>query len=568
MLRAIGESDSRRGQKPARKRSHVLQQILAVWNALDMRKRVIVVIATVSMFAAVLGLARIAAQPSMALLYAGLEPGAAGEVVSALEARGVTVDVRGGAIYVEAARRDELRMTLASEGLPSNSAKGYELLDGLSGFGTTSQMFDAAYWRAKEGELARTILSSPLIKSARVHIAIPSPQAFRNRGTPSGSVTVTPAGDALSASQAKALEYLVASAVPGLSPDDVSVIDARGGLVVSRDDTAALERGATDRAETLKHNVERLLEARVGYGNAVVELSVDTATESETILERVFDPDGRVAIATETEESSAAAAGGASGDVTVASNLPAGDSATGASSSSNNTETRERINYEVSETTREVNRAPGTVRRISVAVLVDGIRSVNDAGEAVWQPRSDEELTALRDLVASAVGYDEARGDTITIKSMEFEPNLPEGTEATGGALQNLNIDALSLLRLGVLAAVALTLGLFVLRPILLARAAPASDTPVLGLPEIAPDAGGSGAELPALMGEIEDGAMTAGPDMAVVSDFGFDADMDSDLPVLGDAPDPVTRLRALIEERQTETVEILRGWMEDEETA
>ena len=114
--------------------------------------------------AAVLGLARMAAQPSMALLYAGLEPGPAGEVIEALEARGVQIQVEGGSILVPATERDALRMTLAAEGLPTNSTKGYELLDGLSGFGTTSQMFDAAYWRAKEGELARTILSSPSIR--------------------------------------------------------------------------------------------------------------------------------------------------------------------------------------------------------------------------------------------------------------------------------------------------------------------------------------------------------------------------------------------------------------------
>jgi flagellar M-ring protein FliF len=121
-----------------------VNQVLTVWNALDMRRRVIVVVATLAVFAAVLGVARMAAQPSMSLLYAGLEPGPAGEVIQALEARGAQYDVRGGAIYVDETKRDELRMTLASEGLPTGSAQGYELLDGLSGFGTTSQMFDAA----------------------------------------------------------------------------------------------------------------------------------------------------------------------------------------------------------------------------------------------------------------------------------------------------------------------------------------------------------------------------------------------------------------------------------------
>lgn len=540
-----------------------MQQLFAVWAALDMRKRAIVVTATLAMFAAILGLARMVAQPSMALLYAGLEPGAAGEVMSALDSRGVTSEVRGDAIYVDATRRDELRMTLASEGMPSNSAKGYELLDTLSGFGTTSQMFDAAYWRAKEGELARTIISSPLIKTARVHVAVPDSQTFRNRGNPSGSVMITPTGGALSPAHAKALKFLVASAVPGLSPEQVSIIDARGGLIVSGDEDPG-ETGASDRAEALKHNVERLLEARVGYGNAVVEVSVDTVTETETIRERVIDPEGRVAIATDTEETAAKATDSGAGGVTVASNLP--NNATGASgeSSSDNTETRERINYEVSETTREVNRGPGAIKRISVAVLVDGIRGIDDTGEAVWQPRSEAELAALRDLVASAVGLDEARGDKITIKSLEFEPIVAEGSEATGGLLSSLRPDATALIQVALLAVTALILGLFVLRPILAGRPDTASVIGALG----SPSTDGSAPELQALTGEIDEGAFDAGPDMTVVAaDFGIGDESDN-LPALPGASDsdPVNRLRTLIEERQAETVEILRGWMEDDE--
>lgn len=539
-----------------------MQQLLTVWNTLDLRKRIIVVGATLAMFAAILGVARMAAQPSMALLYAGLEPGAAGEVMGALDARGVISEVRGDAIYVEAPRRDALRMTLASEGLPSNSAKGYELLDSLSGFGTTSQMFDAAYWRAKEGELARTIVASPLIKTARVHIAVPDAQAFRNRGQPSGSVVITPAGEALSAAHAKALKYLVASAVPGLAPDDVSVIDARGGLIMSGDE-AASDADAGDRAEALKRNVQRMLEARVGYGNAVVEVSVDTVTESETILERVIDPEGRVAIATETEETASSASDSGANGVTVASNLPAGESGTGGDSSSNNSETRERINYEVSETTREVSRAPGAIRRISVAVLVDGLREVNDAGETIWQPRDQEELDALRELVASAVGYDEARGDTITIKSLEFEPIAAEGAMATGGLFSSLQFDAASLIRILILAVTALLLGLFVLRPILAGARTSRESIPSLAPPRSSDDTVQS--DLPALTGEIDDGEFADSPPLAVVSsDFGF-GDSQRTLPALSGS-DPVDRLRALIEERQAETVEILRGWMEDDE--
>ncbi|PID35466.1 MAG: flagellar M-ring protein FliF, partial [Rhodobacterales bacterium] len=299
-----------------------MQQVLSVWNALDMRKRMIVAAVSVAVFAAVLLMARIASQPTMALLYSGLEPGPAGEVMEALEARGIATDVRGSAIYVDATQRDELRMTLAAEGLPGNSTKGYELLDNLSGFGTTAQMFDAAYWRAKEGELARTIASSPEIVAARVHIAVPRAQAFRDRGTPSGSVTVTTTGGALPPAQARALKFLIASAVPGLAVENVSVIDSRSGLVMPGTEDPG--NRPTDRAEELRRNVQRLLEARVGLGNAVVEVSVDMLTDREHILERKIDPNGRVAISTETTETSSDSSNGANGAVTVASNLPDG----------------------------------------------------------------------------------------------------------------------------------------------------------------------------------------------------------------------------------------------------
>ena len=159
-----------------------VQQVLSFWSMLDLRRRVVVVVATLAMFAAILALARIAASPSMALLYAGLEPAPAGDVVRSLDQRGIPYEVRGDSIWVPGDQRDQLRMALAADGLPASGGAGYELLDQLSGFGTTSQMFDAAYLRAKEGELARTISTSPFVRTARVHLAVPASQPFRRLG--------------------------------------------------------------------------------------------------------------------------------------------------------------------------------------------------------------------------------------------------------------------------------------------------------------------------------------------------------------------------------------------------
>ena len=425
-----------------------MQQIAQTWTGLNARKQIVVIGATLLMFLAVYFMARMASQPSMTLLYAGLESGPAGDVVRALESRGVSYEVRGGAIFVPSPQRDELRMTLASEGLPANSARGYELLDNLTGFGTTSQMFDAAYWRAKEGELARTILANPHVRSARVHIANATSNPFQRDLRPSASIAVTTAGGELAPAHARAFKFLVASAVAGLDPKDVAVIDGNGGLIASGDEAAPVG-GGDDKAQTMREQVLRLLEARLGHGNAVVEVAVETVTETEAIRERRFDPEGRVAISTDTEERTNTAQDSGGGDVTVASNLPDGDGA-GGSSNSQNSETRERVNYEVSETEREIVRAPGAVKRISVAVLVNGATTTAENGESVTEPLPEQDLADLRELVASAVGLNEERGDTLTIKSMPFTPIGTDGSAPTQSALGSLGLDIMSLVQMAI----------------------------------------------------------------------------------------------------------------------
>ena len=535
-----------------------MNQVLSSWNALAGRQRMIVIGATVVVMLAILGLTHLASAPNMALLYAGLENDAAGDVVKALEARGVQYDVRAGAILVPEAERDALRLTLASEGLPANSGQGYELLDGLSGFGTTSQMFDAAYWRAKEGELARTIVSNPQIASARVHIANSSANPFQRDVTPTASISVTTTGAVLNAAQARALKFLVASAVPGLIPENVAVIDGKGGLIGAEDKTGG---GVTadDRAAQLRDRVQRLMEARVGSGNAVVEVSVDTVTELELIRQHSFDPDGRVIVSTDTEERTDKSENlGGGGDVTVASNLPDGGAGGGPDqSSAAKSETRERINYEISETTREITRQPGAIKRLTVAVLVNGSFEPAADGTQTFVPLPDTELEALRDLVASAVGFDEARGDQITLRSMPFERPDGLGTGPLEPGLFSGSLDMMRLIQMAVLAVVALILGLFVLRPIL-SRGGETATASAGALP-----APGVPAEGEALEGEIEpDSGFDNLPVLADGPDFGGMGMVDFDAPA---EEDPVERLRNLIEARKTETVEILRSWLEED---
>ncbi|MDQ2093974.1 flagellar basal-body MS-ring/collar protein FliF [Rhodalgimonas zhirmunskyi] len=549
-----------------------MQQLLNTWSSLDIRRRIVAVLAGIALITTIIVMSRMAAQPSLTLLYSGLEPSAAGEVVQVLEQRGVAHEVRGGAIYVESGKRDELRMTLASEGLPQNNSKGYELLDTLSGFGTTAQMFDAAYWRAKEGELARTIVSSPSIVAARVHIANVGSNPFQRNVKPSASVSVTSSTGTIGVNHAKALRYLIASAVTGLAPENVSVIDGKGGLIGANEESQS-GSSSDDKADKLRNRVQNLLEARVGYGNAVVEVSVETQMETESIREKSYDPAGRVAISTDTEERSNNSTETSGDDVTVASNLPDGEGGAGDNASSQNTETRERVNYEVSETHREVLRQPGAIKKISVAVLVNGVPQTGEDGQTEVLPRASAELEALRELVASAVGFDEERGDVVTIKSMAFESIALSGSEASSGFLTGLDLDFMSIIQLIILAVVALVLGVFVLRPLLKGAANGEGGVPSLPRPaasstmsdvEEADDLLGA-SSLPSLTGEIADGPQNLA-DLPMVA--GGRAQSDSgDVFANEDAPrDPTERLRNLIGERQEETVEILRNWLENRE--
>jgi len=519
------------------------------WTNLDAWRRIVVIGASIAVFVAVLFMARATASSDLSLLYAGLDNATAGDVVAALDQRGVDYEVNGGSIFVPRTDRDRLRMTLASEGLPANSSQGYELLDNLSGFGTTSQMFDAAYWRAKEGELARTMLASPHIRAARVHISATSAQPFRREQAPTAAVTVTTVNGTLDTAQSDALRFLVASAVPGLAPGDVAVIDGVGGLMSGSDDRSAMPDSQEKVAE-LRSRVERLLAARVGPGNAVVEVSVDTVTETESIIERRFDPETRVAISTEVQESSTSSQGSASGDVTIASNLPDGDGAGGAGSESNeNSESRSVTNYEVSETQREIVRTPGAISRISVAVLVNNLSTVDEAGELVSQPRPEEELEDLRILVASAVGLNAERGDEITIRSMAFEALPTLGTEAgEGGDIPAVPLNMMKLIQTGVLGVVALILGLFVVRPIL------TSSRPA---PALLDNSGsGVGGAIAGPSGAVIDGVATAAtPPTRIDSDSGTNATA---------SDDPVDRLRGLIEDRRDEAIQVLQSWIDE----
>ncbi|MEM9015079.1 MAG: flagellar basal-body MS-ring/collar protein FliF [Pseudomonadota bacterium] len=444
-----------------------MSNLLSIWNTLSVQRRALLVgvlVVTISAFALLM---QTAAKPKMAFLYGGLDPAAAGDILSALESMDVSADVRGDAIYVPESRRDSVRMTLARQGLPQQGQPGFELLDEMNGFATTSEMFDAAYWRAKEGELARTILATPGVRSARVHLAAPSTSAFqRARRTPSASVTVGMARGRLGLQHATSIRYLVALAVPDLVPEQVAIMDAVHGLILKpgADDDFVSSGDEPDRIRRLESSLMDLIEARVGPGNARVTVSLKIDREREQVSERILDPESRVMMNRETKDIQESDIGGG-GAVTVASNLPEGDvNGNTSTSRAQRNETTEMSRFEISEVHRQREKFPGAVARINVAVLVNGAEDTNS--DTVL--RSPEELDSIRSLVAAAIGFDDARGDIITVKAMPFhQPTVTLDDAETSSIRTFLKENLISILQVVVPALVVLALAFFVIRPVL-----------------------------------------------------------------------------------------------------
>ncbi len=523
--------------------------IVNVWLGLSPQNRLASVLSVLATIAMLYFLVTVTLKPKTDLLYSGLDPAAAGEIIAKLETMDVAYEVKGNSIYADKNRRDSLRLELARDGLPRQSVVGYELFDDMNSFAMTSDMFDTAYWRAKEGELARTMLAMPSIRSARVHLGTQKAKGFG--GGPSAktaSVTISASGG-LSPQQAKAIQYLTALAVSGLTPNDVAVIDTAAGVIAGPGLDGEMSKGGMgelERASEIKQNILALLEARVGLGNARVNVTLDIDRNHITTAERSFDPETRV-LKSQTTNEVTDSNSGSNGSVTVASNLPEGDAATG-QTNSERSETSETVTYEISEIVKNTEVLPGGIKRLTVAVLVSDIVSRNADGEVVRTPRSEDELQALQELVRAAAGLDEGRGDVLTLKSLSFDqPEVGELVEKPGLFEQFLERYMWSIIQALLLGVVVLVLGLFVVRPLLTPQKN-FEQAPGL-LPMSLEGSGG----LPAPDGQAAIEGATLG-DRPRLEDRSAPA-----------AKDPIDMLKSIASEQSTEAAELLASWLEQD---
>lgn len=434
--------------------------------------------------------------PQMAPLYTDLELRDSSAIVAELNGLGVPYELRddGRTILIPQDRVTTTRMSLAENGLPLRGQMGYELFDTQSALGTTSFLQNINHVRALEGELARTISSLNRVASARVHLVLPERELFaRETREPSASIVLSVRGS-LSAGEIRAIQHLVASAIDGLRPAAVSIVDDTGTLLAAGggDEESIVGQAAEERLvgieNRMRTRIEDLLTSVVGSGRARVQVAAELDMSRSTTTSETFDPDSQVVRSTQMVETGDQSNGaGNSGAVTVANELPGASEnqggGTGASSQSSTLE--ETINYEISRTTETSIREAGSIARLSVAVVVDGHYTADEAGNAVYEPRSETEIAQIAALVRSAMGFDAARGDQLEVVNMAFaaRPATPAGTAAPG-LFDFSQSDLMKLIESAVTLLIGLALVLFVMRP--LVRRVIAPEAKPLALPEAA----------------------------------------------------------------------------------
>ena len=435
--------------------------------------------------------------PSMELLYADLTPSDSGQIISKLDGMGIPYDIKGDGtqLYVPVENVARIRLAMAEAGLPGGANMGYEIFDKNDSIGTNSFVQNINHLRALEGELSRTISSIGQVHSARVHLVLPRRELFsRTVQSPSGSVVLRLRGNmGLSNTQIQSIQHLVAAAVPGLSPDNVAIIDGNGNLLARGEKDGA--SGASSRADEqrveyetrLAKSIESLLEKSVGFGRVRAEVSVQLDPEHYRENSESFNPEGQVARSTKAT-SEETTKNNKDAQVITAENNVTGEA--GQAPGDGTAESKKRMdevtNYEISKTTRQLVHEPGGVKRLSVAVLVDGTYTKTEEGGQNYAPRDATQMDLLNKLVKSAVGYNEDRGDIIEVVNMQFaKEDAPVETPAEEGILGLKRHEVMRLAETGAVFLLGLLFLFMVVRPVFKRLTTPLEPVTGAGVPAL-----------------------------------------------------------------------------------
>jgi flagellar M-ring protein FliF len=451
--------------------------------------------------------------PQMTPLFTDLSYEDSSAILKELERQGIGYELRndGGTVMVPKDRVARLRMSLAGEGLPKGGGVGYEIFDKSDALGTTSFIQNINNLRALEGELARTITALDRVAAARVHLVLPERPLFsRDKVEPSASIVLKVRGT-LDAQQVRAIRHLVASAVNGLKPQRVSIVDEAGRLLADGSGNDDLGEVSADERRTsfekrLSAQVDAIVSSVVGPGRARIQVSADFDFNRITETSDKYDPEGRVVRSSQTREELSASET-RDNQVTVGNEIPGNNQQRpGAAAPDGNAPPRDQnrkseeiVNYEISKTTKTEVTEGGRVNRISVAVLVDGVYGKNDSGDVVYEPRTKEEIEQIAALVRTAIGFDQKRGDQVEVVNLRFAETPATPISAPDGWLAGLQFtkdDIMRAIEMGVMGLLGLVVLLMVVRP--LVRRMLASDVPaVAALPA-------AGAQLTDVLAAVE----------------------------------------------------------------
>lgn len=414
-----------------------------------------------------------------ALLYADLDLREAGQVIEHLARQKIPhqIGAQGTQVLVPADLVARARVLLARDGLPSSGSIGYEIFDRNDGITTTQFQQKIAETRAMEGEIARTIRSLTGVRGARVHLVLPRREPFaRERQDAQASVMLTMAGVARADRETvQAILNLVGAAVPGLRPQNIAIVDARGNVLSRAGEPTGIIAGIQGTEEIrratelrLSHAVEEMLERSLGPGRVRAEAAVEMDFERINETQERYDPEGQVPRSTQSVNNTSRTSEN-SGNVGAQNNLPNADAA---NASSGNQESRqeETTNYEIGRTVRTLIREQPQIRRISLAVMVDGSEAPGPDGKPAWRTRTEEELGQFTVLVKTAIGFNERRGDAVQVISMRFA-SAEEMPNAEPGGWLGLRLeksDVMRLVEVGLIGLVLLVILLTILRPMVL----------------------------------------------------------------------------------------------------
>lgn len=502
-----------------------------------------------------------------ALLYSNLDLREASEITTALDGAGIKYSSRGdgSTIFVSRDQVGEARMLVAGKGLVTSGSVGYEIFDDQSVLGQTEFQQNLNEKRALEGELARTIMSLRGITSARVMIALPPRQLFQaSTAEPTASVVVGVTGGQLSGAQVQAIRNVVASSVTNMKPERVTLTDTSNRTLAAGADAGGFSAASAEEAKSsteaqLQARIKDIVEGVVGVGAARVQVTADIDHSRSTTQQQVYDPDGQVVRSTSTNGSeSQDTTGQADGGATAINNIPGGQAPNVTPIGSTDTQNTETTNYEISNTTTTTVKEAGEVKKLAVAVAVDGKYTppASGDGEPTYAPVSEEDRAKIEALVKAAVGFNAERGDIVQVTAVRFNRDTAAvgGEEAGSSMFSFTKDDIMRGVELLVLLITGLLLIFFVLRPLLKTATGGGGGSPQL--------AGAGGVPVTSLQTSIVNGAADPGQQFLPRSEMDDRLDIAR---IEGQVKaSSIKKVAEFVEKHPEESTSILRSWVHE----